>query len=384
MDSIDNLVLMMKNVPDFRKAKGQCYKLHNLLTISILAISAGADTFEDFAAFCESKQSFLLHRGLLVGDRLPSHDLFRWIFMLLDSVAFAVLLSGWLEESLAKAECLPQVDTRVLPLRQIHIDGKSLRATRTTEHTRTALQVVSAYVSEQAFCVGQLLIDGKSCEKTAIPQLVDLLDLKDSHVTIDAAGTMKHVAAKIKGKGGEYTLALKKNNKLLYQEVEDFFRVFDATQLVSLPFTTEENKHGRQEKRVCQVISDLQYFPDAHGWVGIRTLARVQSSQVRDGKVVTEKRYYISSLLPNAEALAGAIRKHWTVENNLHWSLDVAFNEDKARVKDKSAANALSAMRRFALAVVKNVKISKNSVKTQRLMAAWDDSFLVKLLQLLT
>jgi|JI10StandDraft_1071094.scaffolds.fasta_scaffold430278_1 predicted transposase YbfD/YdcC len=384
MEAIDKIVLTMKNVPDFRKAKGQRYKLHNLLTISILAISAGADTFEDFAAFCESKQLFLQNQGLLVGDRLPSHDLFRWIFMRLDSAAFASLLSAWLEEALAKAKCLPQKDASPLPLRQIHIDGKSLRATRTTEHTRTALQVVSAYVSEQEFCVGQLLIDGKSCEKTAIPQLVDLLELKDSHVTIDAAGTMKQVAAKIKAKGGEYTLALKKNNKLLYQEVEDFFRVFDATQLVSLPFTTEENKHGRQEQRVCQVISDLQYFPDAEGWVGIRTLARVQSSQIRGGKVVTEKRYYISSLLPHAETLAGAIRKHWTVENNLHWSLDVAFNEDKATLKDKNAANALSAMRRFALAIVKNAKISKNSVKTHRLMAAWDDSFLDKLFRMLS
>jgi predicted transposase YbfD/YdcC len=384
MESTEKLVLMMRNVPDFRKPQGQRYKLYNLLTISVLAISAGADTFEDFSAFCQSKESFLEEQGLLTGGRLPSHDLFRWIFMCLDSAAFAIFLGTWLEESVRKAGLPQQGDSSILPLRQIHIDGKSLRATRTTEHSRTALQVVSAYVSDRELCVGQLLIDGKSSEKTAIPQLIDLLDLKNSHITIDAAGTMKHVAAKIKAKGGEYTLALKKNNKLLYQEVEDFFRVFDTTKLVSLPFTTEENKHGRQEKRVCQVISDLQYFPDAENWVGIRTLVRVQSVQVRGGKVLMEERYYISSLPSDAEILAWVIRRHWSIENNLHWSLDVAFNEDKVRIKNKNAANALSAMRRFALAIIKNVKISKHSVKTQRLMAAWDDSFLGKLLNVLS
>lgn len=371
----------MKEVPDFRKARGRRYELYKLLTISVLAIVAGADDFEAMAAFVERKAPFLREIGLLDDKRKPSHDLFRWIFMHLDSAGFSLVLGAWLEYSVAN---LPlEINTEAVLPKRIHIDGKSLRATRTQAHTRSALQVVSAYVSNSQLCVGQLLIEEKSCEKTAIPILIDLIDVKDSIVTIDAAGTMRKVASKIWDKGGDYLLALKKNNRLLYQEVDDFFRVFDDTDLVSLPFETQENAHGRNEKRVCQVISELQYFPDALEWKGIQSLVRIKTQQTRGGKCMAETRYYISSLPPDAKSLLQSVRKHWSVENNLHWSLDVSFNEDKSRLRQKNAASIFAALRRFALALLKNIKISKNSIKSQRLEAAWDNQFLIKVFNIL-
>lgn len=380
MDKVDKITSKMKEVTDFRKHKGRRYKLHNILTISILSLLSGADDFDGMAVFAKSKKDFLLEQGLLDGYNFPSHDLFRWIFMRMDGNAFAMLLGTWLEHSLEKAS-ISSADPP--PLKRIHIDGKSLRATRTNEHSRTALQVVSAYVSNSSLCMGQLLIDGKSCEKTAIPQLIDLLDLKNSVTTIDAVGTMKSVATKIIDRQGHYLLALKKNNRLFYQEVADFFRVFADTPLVSLPFATEEKAHGRIEKRSCQVITDLQYFADAGLWKNLRTLVRVESEQVRSGKVLQETRYYLSSLSADEQMLSDLIRKHWTVENNLHWSLDVSFYEDNSRVRDKNAANALSGLRRFGLALLKNAKISKNSIKGQRLQAAWDNQFLLNLFEIL-
>lgn len=380
MDKIDKITNKMKEVIDFRKPKGQRYKLYNILTISILSLISGADDFEGMAVFVTSKKEFLLEQGLIDGHNFPSHDLFRWIFMRMDVHAFAVLLGTWLEYSLEKISISP---TDPPPLKRIHIDGKSLRATRTNEHSRTALQIVSAYVSNSSLCMGQLLIDGKSCEKTAIPQLIDLLELKNSVTTIDAVGTMKHVASKIIYRKGHYLLALKKNNRLFYKEVADFFRVFADTPLVSPPFATEEKAHGRTEKRSCQVITDLQYFPDAALWKDLHTLVRVESEQNRNGKVLRETRYYLSSLKAEGHILLDLIRKHWTVENNRHWSLDVSFYEDQSKVRNKNAANALSALRRFCLALLKNAKISKNSIKGQRLQATWNNQFLLNLFSIL-
>lgn len=381
--TIDKITSKMKEVADFRKLRGQRYRLYNLLTISILAMVAGADDYEAMAAFAASKEDFLVENGLLDGKRRPSHDIFRWVFKHLNAEGFSLLLGVWLEQSVEKARFQCLENAKVPMPKRIHIDGKSLRATRTNEHTRSALQVVSAYLSDYEMCAGQLLIDGKSCEKAAIPQLIEVIDLKNAIVTIDAVGTMKKVATKIIDKGGDYVLALKKNNRLFYQEVEDFFKVFDDTKLVSFPFETSEKSHGRHEKRVCQVISDLQYFPDAQDWKGIKSLVRIQTEQTRNGKLVKETRFYISSLPPNAKDLLEAVRKHWSVENNLHWSLDVSFNEDKSRVKDKNAATILAALRRFALALINNIKISKNSVKSQRLQAGWNNQFLLKVFKLL-
>ena len=389
--SISLLQDKLKEIKDFRSARGQGYKLYNLLAILILANIAGADDFEAVAAFVIGKKDYLQKRHLIDGKRFPSHDIFRWVLQKLDRTAFSQLLSAWLEYSisitptpprseptLAKEEAYePPPEDRSAIKKMLHIDGKSLRATPTSQHSRTALQIVNAYCSDMGITIGQLIIDKKSCEKTAIPQLIDLLYLKDTVITIDAIATTKKNAAKIIDKEADYVLALKKNNKILFLEVESFFKHFEDTSLIKdYAQTIELKTHGRTEIRSCSIISDLQFFPDAQDWKNLKSIVCIEAQRTTAKKSSIQRRYYLSSLEPNAKQLQEAIRRHWSVENELHWSLDVAFNEDKSRLRDKNAAANFAAIRRFALAIVKNAGISKESAKTQRLQAAWSEQFL--------
>lgn len=367
----------MEQIPDFRKRRGRRYNLHNLLIVSILAFLSGADDFEGIAAFAKRKKVFLSGEGLLAEGRLPSHDLFRWVFMSLDKACFSHLLSAWLSCCIESSHLLDQsAQIRDSEPRKIQVDGKSLRASRRAAHSRTALQVVSAFVSASHLTLEQVIVDDKSCEKTAIPQLLRLLDLKDSVVTIDAIATSKKNAQTIVDKEGDYILALKKNNKLLFEEVQSFFAHFHDTSLIHDTCQQVEQKHGRVERRTCRIISQLEYFPDAEGWKNLQSLVHIESQRTVNGKTSLENRYYLSSLPPKASQLQQLVRGHWAIENNLHWSLDVAFNEDKHRLKDKNAAFCCTALRRFALALIKNAKISNDSVKSQRLQIGWDDRLL--------
>lgn len=380
MNGIELLVLEVSQIKDFRKVRGQRYKLHNLLSILILAVIAGADDFVAIATFASSKQDFLTKHKLIENNRIPSHDIFRYILMRLEKSALSKILAIWLQNAVDNISPSDLSKAKDLRPKMIHIDGKSLRATRKgDQHTRSALQIISAYCSNDSLTIGQQIIDKKSCEKTAIPQLIQLLDLQSTVVTIDAIASFKATAELIISKKADYLLALKKNNKHLFLEVESFFNTFVDTALIVDIFSTEENAHGRYEKRTCRIMSDLKYLPDAKEWKNLKSLICVESIRKENKKSSTEKRYYLSSLEPNAKILAECIRKHWTVENELHWSLDVAFNEDKCKIKDKNAAANFAATRRFALALLKNAKLSKIGIKNQRLQAAWDDKFLEKL-----
>lgn len=380
MNGIEILILETSKIKDFRKSRGQRYKLHNLLSIFILSIIAGADDFVAVETFVKSKKDFLLKHDLIQNNRFPSHDIFRWILMNLNKSEFAKLLAIWLQSAVSNISTEDLSSNPPDIPRMIHIDGKSLRATRRgNQHTRSALQIVSAYCSNDSITVGQQIIDKKSCEKTAIPQLIQILDLQSTVVTIDAIASFKATAALIISKKADYLLALKKNNKHLFLEVESFFNNFINTSIIVDIFSTEENAHGRYEKRTCRIISDLKYLPDVEEWKSLKSLICVESIRQINNKTSTEKRYYLSSLEPNAKMLATCIRKHWTVENELHWSLDVAFNEDRCKIKDKNAAANFAATRRFALGLLKNAKLSKVGIKNQRLQAAWDDNFLEKL-----
>ena len=226
-----------------------------------------------------------------------------------------------------------------------------------------------------------MLVEKKSCEKTAIPLIINTLDLKNDIVTIDAAGTMTHVAAAIVDKKGDYILALKKNNKLFYNEVQSFFHHFEGTTLIKDIAQSIDKQGLRMDTRTCSIITDLQYFPDAQAWKNLKTLVLIKSQRTLNGKTTIEERFYLSSLRYDAAALLDAIRRHWSIENNLHWSLDVAFNEDKLRLKEKNAALCMAVLRRFALALIKKSD-SKESIKAQRLAMAWNDQDLINLLNI--
>lgn len=379
MGSIQLLVEQVKQIKDNRKSRGKRYHLYNLLSIIILSVIAGADDYVAISEYCKSKKDFLLKHNLIDGHNYPSHDLFRIILQSLDKEQFAKLLANWINRAVELQE-LPNTNQATLSQKMIHVDGKSLRASRSgRQHTRSALQIVTAYCSNHSVSVGQSIIDKKSCEKTAIPQLLKMIDIRHALITIDAIASFKQNAKLIFDLKADYLLALKKNNKHLFLEVESFFTNFENTSLIVDVFQSEDKAHGRIEKRECQIISDLKFFPDVKDWKGIKSLICVKSQRTLNGKTSHEKRYYISSLEPDAEILASAIRKHWTVENELHWSLDVAFNEDRCKIKHKQAAANFAAIRRFALALLKNAKLSKLGIKNQRLQAAWSNDFLEKI-----
>lgn len=378
MESIELLIQEVKKIKDTRKARGQRYRLYNLLALVILSVISGADDYVAISEYCKSKKAFLLKHGLIDGKFYPSHDLFRLILQNLKKEEFAKLLATWLQKAIALKE-LPIGELDIPTQKMIHVDGKSLRASRSgKQHTRSALQIVTAYCSNHSVSIGQSIIDKKSCEKTAIPKLLKMIDIKDTLVTIDAIATFKKNAALIIDLEADYLLALKKNNKHFFLEVESFFDNFKDTSLIIDFFQSENKAHGREEIRKCHVISDLKYFPDIEDWKGIKCLICIESQRILHNKTSIEKRYYISSLAPDAKALANGIRKHWTVENELHWLLDVAFNEDRCRIKHKQAAANFAAIRRFALALLKNAKLSKLGIKNQRLQAAWNEDFLEK------
>ncbi len=381
MESIQLLIQEVKQIKDDRKSRGQRYRLYNLLAIIILSVLAGADDYVAISEYCKSKKDFLLKHNLIDGRHYPSHDLIRLVLQNLNKEQFAKLLANWLRRAVDLQE-LSITDSEGLPSKMIHVDGKSLRASRNgNQHSRSALQIVTAYCSNDSISIGQSIIDKKSCEKTAIPKLLKMIDIKGTLITIDAIASFKQNAKLIINLEADYLLALKKNNKHLFLEIESFFTHFEHTSLIVDIFQREEKAHGRTEKRTCRIISDLRFFPDLEDWKGIQSIICIESQRTLNGKTSIEKRYYLSSLKPNAKVLAQAIRKHWTVENELHWSLDVAFNEDRCRIKHKQAAANFAAIRRFALALLKNAKLSKLGIKNQRLKAAWSDEFLEQIFE---
>lgn len=373
MQNIEIFIETLSTIEDFRKPQGQRYKLHKILTIMVLSTLSGADNFESMALYCRNKKVFLQDLGLLDDKNMPSHDLFRWITMHIEKSMFSRILCAWLESYER-----PFVETAVLEKRMIHVDGKVLRATRSSEHSRTGLLILNAYCSDSHITIGEMLVDKKSSEKAAIPLIIETLDLKNDIVTIDAAGTMTHVAQAIIDKKGDYILSLKKNNKLFYQEVESFFRNFSGTTLIKDESQSIDKQGLRIDRRTCSIITDLQFFPDAQKWKNLKTLVKIKSERTLNNKTSIEERYYLSSLNHNAKSLMDAIRRHWLIENKLHWHLDVAFNEDKQRLKEKNATLCMAVLRRFALALIKKTD-SKESVKNQRLAMGWNEDEIIKL-----
>jgi predicted transposase YbfD/YdcC len=370
MTNIDLFVHHLSHIKDYRHRQGQRYKLHHLLTIMVLSTLSGSDDFESMALFCKEKSDYLHEKNLLVGGKYPSHDLFRLVMMHLDKSVFGNLLSAWLESQ-----------TIEVPNEQkyLQIDGKVLRATRTYEHSRTALTLLNAYCSNHQLTVGELLLEKKSSEKTAIPVLLDMLELSGSVVTIDAIGTTTATAQKIRAKKGDYILALKKNHKLLYQDVVGLFESFSETNGIIDVAETIENQGIRTDIRKASVLRDFTMLPDAPAWAGLQTITRIQFQRTIGTKITKEEFFYLSSLDQSAEELMKGIRRHWSVENQLHWHLDVTFHEDQLRLKERNAAFCMAILRRFALTLLKKVD-SKESIKARRLAAAWNPAFLDKVL----
>jgi predicted transposase YbfD/YdcC len=370
------------DLPDPRREQGRIHRLDEIIFIATCAVFCGADNWVQIADYAHSKSDWLQTFLELPGG-IPSHDTFRRVFCLLDPLAFQKGFSSWMT-ALMKRKGLTPVVTDLPELIPIAVDGKAQRGSARRTVGRSALHVVSAWAVANHLTLGQVATDAKSNEITAIPELLDALDLTGAVVTIDAMGCQKDIAAKIIGGGGEYVLAVKENQPHLY---EDIARAFDEALDQGEPgvdFTecqTEEIRSGRQETRNCCVITEPKGIRNANLWVGLTAIVMVISHRVINGEASSETRYFISSASRPAEEHLGWVRGHWGIENSLHWVLDVCFREDDQRHWAGNSAQNLGWLRKLALCLLKAAKNSKGkSIATRRLVAGWKNEYLLDVL----
>ena len=360
-------------VADPRDVRFVTHPLGDLLTIALCATLSGAKSFEDLAAFGRAKESWLRSLGLGLPHGIPSHDTFRDLFCHLAPALFQDCFTAWVNAVCAR-----------LGVQHVQIDGKSLRGSRGLEGT--CLHLVSAWVGANSLTLGQVAVEDKSNEITAIPKLLKLLELQGALVSIDALGCQKDIAQAIRDTGADYLLQVKGNQPTLEADIEASIDAAFAADFVGFEhdvWVSERRGHGREEEQVCLVLYDLERLRTRAEWVDVPTIVRVARSTWEGGKETFEVAHYISSRRGSAEELGSAARGHWGIENGLHWVLDVIFREDDCRLKDRRAAENLGMLRRVVASLLRQDP-SKGSVSGKWLRAGWDDEFRLHLLNLLS
>ena len=357
---------------DIRDPKNRRHLLIDTLIIAITAVICGADGFTQIEEFGKSNETWF-RKFLKLDNGIPSHDTFGRVFSLLSPAAFQECFRAWIES-----------------VRAVHggeeivaIDGKSLRRSHDRKRGLGPLHMVSAWAVNSRVVLGQRATEAKSNEITAIPELLETLMLRGCIVTIDAMGCQKAIAEKIVDRGGDYVLALKGNQSTLAEQVEEAFIDADARDYEGVQsdyFETVERGHGRCETRRYWTLGDLDGIARKDQWKKLNAVGMVQSIRELDGCTSDEYRYYILSTGNDAQRFATAVRGHWGVENDLHWSLDVSFREDESRLRERQAAENFTVLRHIALARLKNEKTLKRGIKTKRLKAGWDEKYRAKLL----
>jgi predicted transposase YbfD/YdcC len=349
------------------------HRLRDILVIAVCAVIACAESWEDIALYGRSKLAWL-STFLALPNGIPSHDTFRRVFMLIDPDAFEAGFAAWVG-SLASG----------FAREVVAIDGKTIR--RSFDHGReqSPLHVVSAWASEQGLVLGQRCVDDKSNEITAVPELLDQLALENSIVTLDAMGCQTAIAEKILARGGDYLLTLKANHPLAHAAVVEHFaeRCFRVGAPRRADCDAFDDTHGRLVRRRMFASTEAAALEALSGWPGLRTVLAVESIRSLDSaptKVESEIRYFLSSCTDAPAVLGQAIRSHWTIENGLHWVLDVTFHEDDSRVRDRAATRNLALLRKIALNIVGRDRTSKVSIRARRKKAAWNDSYMLQLL----
>lgn len=359
-------------LPDPRIKRKQLHDFQDVIMIVLCGVIAGCDEWTTIQEYATTKLDFL-KTFLKLPNGIPSHDTFGDIFAKIDPRQFEDCFLAW---TLSVCE-LTQGEI-------ISIDGKKLRGSYDKLNKKAAIHMVSAWANQNRLVLGQVKVDDKSNEITAIPRLINVLVLKGCIVTIDAMGCQTEIARQIVAAEADYVLALKGNQESLQQQVKASFKY----QLPTHTYTELSGDHGRVEKRTYSVLTDLNWVENRSSWAGLATLIRVESAVMEKLSQTTssETRYYISSLQvwdkeKDTELIARAVRGHWGIEASLHWSLDVSFNEDKCRVRKGYADQNLSAVRKIALNLLRAEPTVKRGIKTKRMKAGWDDAYLKAVLQ---
>lgn len=348
------------------------HQLLDILIISLCAAICGANGWEEVELFGEAKQEWF-KTFLRLPNGIPSHDTFRRVFALLDAEQFQACFVQWV-----------QAVTEVTHGQIVAVDGKTLRRSHDKGIGKGAIQMVSAWASENGMVLAQTKVDDKSNEITAIPQLLDVLELKGCIVTIDAIGCQTAIAEKVIERQADYVLPVKKNQGKLHGTLEQLFDDPTEMRWASCDYhKTVDKDHGRIEIRECWVTSDtdyLHYIATFADWRNLRSLGMVQAERRIGEHRTVERRYFISSLEGNAKHLLRAVRSHWGIENKVHWVLDIAFREDECRVRKGNGAQNFAVLRHIALNLLKQ-DTTRGSIHSKRLKAGWDHEYLLKVLQ---
>ena len=357
-----------KSMPDHRQQVKVLHKSVDIVFITVAAVICGAQDWEDVAALGECKEDFF-RKFLELPNGIPSHDTFNRFFSNLDPESMELQFRKWVRDVCAETTGL------------IAIDGKTIRGARSD--SKSLFHMVSAFCTANGVSLAQVKTSEKSNEITAIPLLIEALDLKDCMISIDAMGCQEAIARKIKGKKGDYLLAVKNNQKELYQSVEDTFRL--QPQKEKKYAVETEAGHGRIETRTCYISNDLSLI-DIKKWDSVQTLVMIVSERYnkKQGKQEdTTIRYYISSAIKTPELFNNKVRMHWGIENNLHWELDVSMGEDASKKRAKNSPMNFSVVFKTVLTMLKKYvpsDMKNTSIKRKRKIAGWSDKHLLEML----
>jgi len=365
----------------------QVHKIEHLLSeilfVSTLAVIAGADDFNEIAKYCKTKYKWL-STFLKFPGGIPSHDTFNRVLCIIDADQFQKSFINWIADVRTgiKSDDYKKEESEDI----ISVDGKAVRRSKDDSNGKKAIHMVSAFSSKSGLVLGQQKCLEKSNEITAIPALLTMLLIKGAIITIDAMGCQKKIATKIIKKEADYVLAIKGNQPNLHKEVIDMFEKIKTPEFKHYIYQTEKEigkDHGRVETRECITINNLDRLFEIHKWEGIKSIAKVTSTvwHQSSGKETVEERYYITSLTGDAALINRAVRKHWYVENKLHWVLDVIFKEDYSRIRTGNGAENLTTIRKVALNTIRMDNSVKTSIKNKRKMCGWDDNYALNILQ---
>ena len=356
-------------ISDPRQSGKVEHDLVELLVVAVNAVLVGADNFVEIELWAKEKLDWL-RRYLRLTHGIPSHDTFGRIFGLIDPNQFEAAFRRWVRSILP-----------ILGAEVVAIDGKTSR--RSGGVDATALHLVSAFAAGAGLVLGQRSTAAKSNEKTAIPELLSTLALEGCTVTIDAMGTQANIAQAVRDRGAYYVLAVKDNQPRLAESIQNFWASFKAHPAAHTPHLfsqSVEKGHGRIEMRRCTVFDQLECLHRPEQWPGLKSFAVIESQREINGNVTLERRLYISSLDPDAERIASAVRAHWSVENRLHWCMDVAFNDDQMRARTGHAAHNLAALKHITLNLIRLDPVKrKGGIKARRLIAATSDIYRAEL-----
>ena len=353
-----------RSLHDPRINRCKRHALIDIIILSVLAVLCGAESYDSIELYGKTNIEFL-KQFLALKNGIPSHDTINRVFQIINPRQFERCFIAW-AESLKEAGIMERV---------IAIDGKTVRGSRDNFHNRSPLHSVHAYSVENGICLGQIECGEKTNEITIIPLILDMLDIKGCIITIDAMGTQRAIAEKIIDNGGDYILAVKGNQGSLEEEVHTLCKrnrpIADSC--------TVEKGHGRIETRRCEVFDKGLIADPDNRWKKLTTVIKITSTREFPHKTETRERFYISSL-DNNNDFNKPVREHWSVENKLHWTLDVIFREDEQRKRANHAAKNFAIVRKIGLNLLKKDR-GKESLRSKRLKAGWDKGFLTKLIK---